>query len=349
MADSGEPAGGNAGVVEPPSGHASKPGADLKDPTIVTVAGAVASGLGVLGFATLAGGVVLWSRFQEMGLSPDHALALVPKSELVATGVEFLVPALLLSAALVAIVMPIGWVIDSTKLFERIKDHEMDRHKLLKRVKPIAWCKEKLQPEKLPPSRWLVAPILLGLVELGYAIAALVDVITVGPFIVLVVVTALGAFVVSLCARFGTAVFCLVAFLAAGTFAIARVYEITTHDLKVLPMAYVRSQPGEASRVEIGYFVAETSDRIVFASVPIDSQNELREFPRGETDDLEIGALASPAEAEQNAARFAYNLCLRVLALKPASREPSGQPVCSSEYREELKTKAKLPSIARRG
>jgi hypothetical protein len=322
--------------------ESAKAGFDPRD-QLAAVVGAVASGLGVLGFVTLAGGVVLWSRFQGMGLSPDHSLALVPKSELVATGVEFLVPALLLSVGLVAIVMPIGWAIDSFKLFERIKKHELDRHKLLRRVKPIAWLKEKLQPERLPPSRWLVAPVLLGLVELSYASAALANTIPVGPFLILLLVAGLGALVASLCARFGTAVFCLVAFLAVGSFAIARVYELTSHDLKVQPMAYVRSQPGEATRVEIGYFVAETSDRILFASWPQDPQNELREFPRRETDDLEIGALVRPGRAKVNAARFAYNLCLRLLVLKPASQQPSGEPVCSAEYRDELKKTAKLP------
>lgn len=281
-------------------------------PTLVTVAAAVASGLGVLGFVTFAGGVVLWSRFKEMGVPADHALSLVPKSELVATGAEFLVPAVLLSALIVAAVFLISGLID------RLTD---------------GW----------PPTKWLVAPALLGLTELGFAIALLVTTVPFWAFVLLVGVAALGAFVVSVSAHLSFAIFALVSFLAVGTFAIARTYERTSHDLEVLPMAYSRSQPGEAPRVELGYFVAETSDRIVFASVPQDVQNELREFPRSETDDLEVGGLAHPAQAEKKAARFAYNLCERIAHLKPASTQSHPTPVCRGSYLQELAEKAGLP------
>ncbi len=309
-------------------------GGDKEGPSLVTVAGAVASGLGVLGFVTFAGGVVLWSRFNEMGLPADHVLALVPKSELVATGADFLVPALLFSALAVLVIVLLSSTIDHFT-------------------------------EKWPPTRWLVAPVLLGVGELVVAVT-LKTRLPEASFWVLVLIAGLGALAVSSGARISFAVFALAAFLAVGSFAIARTYELTSHRLKVLPMAYSRSQPGEAPRVELGYFVAETSDRILFASLPKDGKapNELREFPRNETDDLEIGELADPVEAERNAARFAYNLCERLANLKPAappasqaraaSSGASGasgadttkpEPVCTGSYLNELAGKAGLRPV----
>jgi hypothetical protein len=277
-------------------------------PTLVTVAGAVASGLGVLGFVAFAGGVVLWTRFKGMGLPADHALALVPKPELVATGADFLVPALLLSAAIVLIVI----------LIDLLSDHSTSARKL-------------------------IAPLLIGSVGVYLSLETLA-VVPVSALILLLGVTVLGSLCVNACANFSLAAFCLIAFLAIGTFAIARTYERTSHALTVIPMAYSRAQPGEAPRVEIGYFVAETSDRIFFASSPEEGQNELREFPRNETDDLEVGALASPRQAEQSAARFAYNLCERLRGLRAVAPHPAVAPVCADSYVEELKAKAKLIS-----
>jgi hypothetical protein len=294
--------------AEKPSGSVAGPGPRSGGPSLVTVVGAVASGLGVLGFVTFAGGVVLWTRFKEMGLPADHALALVPKPELVATGADFLVPALLFSALIVLIVILIDLFSD-------------------------AWL----------PARQVIAPLLIFGVGAYLSLRAL-DVVPASALVLLGGVTVLGSVSVDACARFSFPAFSLVAFLAIGTFGIARTYERTSHALKVIPMAYSRVQPGQAPRVEIGYFVAETSDRIYFASAPKEDQNELREFPRGETDDLEVGALASPGQAEQNAARFAYNLCERLRGLKSAAPQPAAAPVCADKYIAELKSNAKLPT-----
>jgi hypothetical protein len=302
--------------------------------TIPALLGTILSGLGVLGFVTFAGGVVLWSRFNEMGIPADHALGLVPKSELVSTGADFLVPAMLFSIGAVVLVVVVGSTID--------------------------YLIEHFNSRKWPPTRWLVAPVVLGLTELAFALK-LEDKLPSGAILVLVLVAGLGALTVSSAARVHLAAFALATFLAVGSFAIARTYELTTHDLKVLPMAYSRTQPGEATRVEVGYFVAETSDRILFASVPkaIAGQNavpnELREFPREETDDLEIGELARPKAAEAIASRFAYNLCVRLAHLTPATPSsgsaaaanggavaPTTKPVaiCPRSYLKELATKA---------
>lgn len=293
------------------SGTAAGPGAGKDTPTLVTVAGAVASGLGVLGFVTFAGGVVLWTRFKGMGLPADHALGLVPKSELVATGAEFLAPAVLLSLLIVVIAVLISNAVGELAMRASRRWLWLVTHK---------WLHEP---------RRVIAPLIVALGGLAFSIAALMSTLPLGAFAVLVGVSILGALVMRACGRLPFVAVSLVAFLAIGTFVIARTYERTSHRLEVMPMAYSRSQPGVALRVEIGYFVVETSDRILFASEPegVSGANELREFPRTQTDDLEVGGLALPEQAEEHAARFAYNLCERLAHLTPSSTAIPTTPV----------------------
>jgi hypothetical protein len=265
----------------------------------VTVAAAAASGLGVLGFVVFAGGVVLWRRFSEMGLPADHAVALIPKSELVATGAEFLVPALLLTVLMMLVLVMFGGRVWAWRTAFVI---------LL--VEIIVALSEA---ERVHDGTWVLLGVaLVGFVVLGRA------------------------------GRLRLAAFSLVAFLTVGTFWIVRDYELTSHAPSVIPLAYSRAQPGTAPRVEIGYFVAETSDRIFFASLPQPNRNkglpnELRSFTRSETDDLEVGALTPVADAEARASKFALNLCLRLRALTRVPRVTHETPPCSNKYIEELK------------
>lgn len=166
-----------------------------------------------------------------------------------------------------------------------------------------------------------------------------------GPLAILVLLAAAGGFLIglTLCLPIGTAALGLVAFLAVGTFSVAQEFEKTASSLKVVPMAYSRDQPGSATRVETGYLVAETGDRIVFASLPQSPNNELREFPRSETDDLEIGSLVQPRRAKSQAARFAYNLCNRVDALATPLRKTAKRTMpCSAQYVAQLASAAGL-------
>lgn len=70
-------------------------------PNLVTVAAAVATGLGTLGWVTFIGGAILWISFSRAGLPQAEAVAKVPTSVLIATGAEFVVAAF--AAALLTI------------------------------------------------------------------------------------------------------------------------------------------------------------------------------------------------------------------------------------------------------
>jgi uncharacterized membrane protein YhiD involved in acid resistance len=67
--------------------------------SVVTLAAAVVTGLGTLGWVTFIGGAILWISFQQAHLPSGEAVAKVPTSVLIATGAEFVVAAV--GAALV--------------------------------------------------------------------------------------------------------------------------------------------------------------------------------------------------------------------------------------------------------
>ncbi|MDQ6807274.1 MAG: hypothetical protein M3065_20490, partial [Actinomycetota bacterium] len=170
-------------------------------------------------------------------------------------------------------------------------------------------------------SYWWAVRVGVAVVVIEIAVA-LWSTNEIGPvaLLILAVIALAGGLVVGVSFRFiqsGAAV-ALIAFLAIGTFWVARAYEKTSHALTVVPMAYARSERGFRPRVETGYLVAETSDRIWFASLPHPGvgfpYNELREFPRTETEDLEIGTLVGTAQAVANAKLFQANLCQRLIA-----------------------------------
>jgi hypothetical protein len=257
---------------------------------LVTVAGAAAGGIGLIGFVTFAGGVVLWRRFSEMGLPGDEAVSLMPKSALIATGADFLAPAFAFTALTV-----IGLII--VRVLTTAPEG---------RSVAIRWA-------VISGLSLLVAEIIIALLAEGEVGSPAV--------VVLVLMAAGSAFVVGIGFYFisSLAAVALIAFLCSGTFWVARAYDKTSPAPKVLPMAYSRAQPGEPASVESGYFVAETSDRVWFASLPQSSVNELREFPRTETDDIEVGQLSSPAQARQRDALFVANLCGRLQALASAA------------------------------
>ncbi|MGA2011938.1 MAG: hypothetical protein ABSH51_15640 [Solirubrobacteraceae bacterium] len=293
------------------------PSAGSATDQLVTLAATLASGVGLLGFVTFAGGVVMWKRFREMGVPADLAVSELPKSLLITTGAEFLVPALLIT--LVVVVLLVGmrtlregrrrWKADGAAIpvaFGRVR-------RLNRKAKDLWWTVVWV------PSRSAVLGLIVAAFEVLWAWLSSFPGLHLGASLVLSGVAIAGgtAIAVALHQRKSTPTVALVAFAAVGTFWIARAYDIISYAPTVLPMAYSRLQSGKPPRVEAGFLVAETSDRIWYASLPRPgpgNPNELREFPRTETEDLEVGQLAPPAVAESRAQRFLGNLCDRLLA-----------------------------------
>jgi F0F1-type ATP synthase membrane subunit b/b' len=83
-ADAGDAGAGSGGATAPQ---------DL----VLKVLGAIGTGVGVLGFVAFFGGAILWLRVERAGLPANDAIAQVPKSVLITTGANFLVPAFLIA------------------------------------------------------------------------------------------------------------------------------------------------------------------------------------------------------------------------------------------------------------
>jgi hypothetical protein len=71
------------------------------------VAGAIGTGIGLLGFVTFFGGAILWLRADQAHLPANDAVAVVPHSFLVTTGASFLVPAVMIALAAVVCIFTV--------------------------------------------------------------------------------------------------------------------------------------------------------------------------------------------------------------------------------------------------
>lgn len=73
--------------------------------TLLPVLTAIGTGIGAIGFVIFFGGFILWTRFDAAGLPANEAVAQVPRSDLVATGASFLIPAFLAAFVAAALVL----------------------------------------------------------------------------------------------------------------------------------------------------------------------------------------------------------------------------------------------------
>ncbi len=74
---------------------------------IVKTLGGIAAGIGILGFVTVAGGVILFERLAGARIPAEHAVAVVPRSELLAIGASQLLPL----AFLVGLAVLVLWLV----------------------------------------------------------------------------------------------------------------------------------------------------------------------------------------------------------------------------------------------
>jgi hypothetical protein len=88
-----------------PGGTGDEKGAGTSDfsSQLLVVLGAIATGIGVAGFAAVVGGIVVWLRFDALHLPADTAVAAMPRTELIVIGVSTLLPFIALGLALVVL------------------------------------------------------------------------------------------------------------------------------------------------------------------------------------------------------------------------------------------------------
>jgi hypothetical protein len=114
---------------------------------LLPVLTAIGAEIGVLGFVMFFGGFILWTRFEAAGLPANEAVAKVPRSDLVATGASFLVPAILAALAAAAIAVA-GWDFAIGSRWRHQKERaEQDRLQATKILAGLEEEKDQLERE----------------------------------------------------------------------------------------------------------------------------------------------------------------------------------------------------------
>lgn len=90
----------DTGAVIPDPAAGKTEEANLGLPGMVLAA--IGGSIGILSFVAFFGGAILWVRMDEAGLPGSQAVALIPRSVLLATGAKFLVPSLLVALGFTA-------------------------------------------------------------------------------------------------------------------------------------------------------------------------------------------------------------------------------------------------------
>lgn len=111
---------------------------------VLKVLGAIAAGIGILGFVTLVGGVIVWARAEQAGLPATEAVAVVPRSVLVTTGATFLVPAMLYALAVVLAIAAVHLIV---ALVARFRAQDLSR-KAAQLRKQADQAKVLVEPEQ---------------------------------------------------------------------------------------------------------------------------------------------------------------------------------------------------------
>lgn len=264
---------------------------------IAPILGAVATGIGVLGFVTFVGGATDWARFRATGLPQEQALAVVPTQDLVVVGARTLVPAVV-AGLLACVFYAIGRAFFGTAE-QRISDTGLrayvEKHATtIRAVFLLSWF-----------SIFAVAAFLVTLETLGIL-----------QFLVFVplglILAGLIYAVAEATARF--AYLALTLFLALSVFmgGIAYARALATPELRAA--AIIR----ENQKALVGFFVAENGSRVYLARL---NGNLLREgiidrssarligVEKSEITDIEVGAPTSPRKALEEAHTLAEELC----------------------------------------
>ena len=217
--------------------------------TALTLVGAGAAGIGVLGLVAGVGGAIMYARFSQAGLPAEQAVAVQPRGVLVAVGAETLIP--MAGAVLVALTV---YAVLSWLVRKRIGVWAVGHLRILRPDGAIAviWA--------LGAAGAVIFYYTQSANHVPYNSVLAVTGVAVGASLIWVMVTDLG---VPLAIRF--VVLAALAAVVAGW-----IGWIRAEDNPILRSAAVLfDQPAGARttppRVSEGIFVAETNDRIYLA------------------------------------------------------------------------------------
>lgn len=284
-------------LPEPAPGPPSATDGSAPWERIAPILGAVATGIGVLGFVTFVGGAIDWARFHATGLPQEQALAVVPTQDLVVVGARILVPAML-AGLLACVLYAIGRAVAGTPE-ERISDRRL-----------LAYAETHAAT-----TRAVFLATWFGVFAVGAFLATLETFGTL-QFVVFVplglILAGLTYAVAKATSRF--AYLALTLFLALSVFMGGIAYARALDRPELRAAAIVRQN----QKAVIGFFVAESGGRVYLARLDGASLQEdvidrssarLIGIDKDEVSDMEVGAPRDPALALKQASELADELC----------------------------------------
>jgi hypothetical protein len=264
----------------------------------------VSAGLAAL--AALAGGAMMWIRFDDLDLPADRAVALLPNELLVVVGAQALLTPLLVGVGVLVLLILL----------------------------------DPLDDGRIAPWRfWFLMAVLVGVA--AYAIWWLEDDLNWEGVAIMVALTALLlAAIVSTAVRTDRVRFIAwVLFGAAAIFSAAVAIAETKADPRMEPVAMVlrAEPPGTPERGIAGFFVGESTDRVYFVSLPgnADPGDPFADQPVDRVVSVardEVARMAIREPIGTDAARGGRDLAYHLLAelrqsMRPAEEAGKAEPV----------------------
>lgn len=299
---------------------------------IVRVAAAIATGVGVLGLVALTGGAVLWTRFDAAGLPSGHAVAVVPRDDLIVIGAETLVP---LTGIVVGVILAVWLVIAASTTamqFRRTEPekaaHAAEESDAAADDADAATDEADAAAEKLDTNQTRRVRLIIGFSSLLSYLYFLRYAPSRSWFDSLVVLFAvlLGAVA---CARAWRVLkapkFSLFSGVVAGVI-VALGLTFTYFQTRERPLVRPAAVVYTDSKGTAGLFIAETDTNIYIAEVSPDPQNpdhgdkltgRMIEIPRSRVRGLSIGTSQSLSQALKQAPVLKKELTKRVPVQTP--------------------------------
>lgn len=318
--------------------EASLPEADSKPESkgswdrTAPVLGAIATGIGVIGFVTFVGGAIAWARYGAAGVPQEQALSVTPTQDLIVAGARVLVPAIALGLAGIVLYLAVRTGLDILKARRPRTADRLDRHADL--VRGLYF-----------------GPFVAAVGALGFSVT--VNDLDSEQFIALFIGGSGVAFVSFYVAwqtdRFlylaGT-IFLSLSLLYAG---IQYVREGSSPRLRGAAVIQ------ENKKAVVGFFVAEGANRVYLARVDVsdlnaddkisDDASRLVGFQRTEISDLTVGPPRPPQPAFAQAEDIADELCDLQLPVEPTASDEA-QATGAKHKAKPVKCYSRPPGVA---
>jgi hypothetical protein len=277
--------------------------------TVGPVLGAIATGIGVIGFVTFIGGLIVWARLNGAGFPAGPALSVYAKQDLLVIGAQTLVPQIL--AALVVVAVFSACYVGARAVIDRVGEEEAallrGQATFLGGAIMFMFVLAALGVTLLLALDGLKKPeplIALGIAG-GFALVAAVVGGTTRRFLYLAVTS----------------------FLMVGVFMTVLAYWKARNDHKVRGAAVIR----ENRQAIAGIFLTEGSGRVYLARVTLDKSDQVIDgrsrivgIDKSQITDLAIAGAKEVTRALADARALRHELC----DLQPRPKEDDPGAAC---------------------